>query len=180
MGPLATILGLPISGPIGARTWIARQIANAAMQEMLDPDRIETALLLLERKLEDGQIDEATFEAEEDRLLQELAEITELRAAEAAEGAEDTVDDDTVSDDITDDDPADGDFVSEFEQTPESNPASLTAAAPRPYPVMLGERSPPTTLATLPPQVRDNAQAAQATNPETRQLTTAHAPCPLT
>jgi hypothetical protein len=88
MGPLTTILGLPISGPMGALTWIARQIANAATQELLDPTRIETALLLLERQLEDGLIDEAAFEAEEERLLDELAEISALRAAGAAEAAE--------------------------------------------------------------------------------------------
>ena len=75
MGTLTTLLGLPVSGPMSALTWIARQIANAASQELLDPSRIETALLLLERKLEDGEIDEAAFEAEEDRLLQELAEL---------------------------------------------------------------------------------------------------------
>ena len=83
MGPLATLLTLPVSGPMAGLTWIARQIAGAAMQELLDPTRIETALLALERRLEDGKIDEATFEAEEERLLAELAEITALRTAEA-------------------------------------------------------------------------------------------------
>jgi hypothetical protein len=87
MGPLASILGLPVSGPMTALTWIARQIANAATQEMLDPLRIENALLALERRLEDGLIDEAAFEAEEERLLEELAEIRALR--EAASGAAD-------------------------------------------------------------------------------------------
>ncbi len=93
MGPLTAILGLPVSGPMGALTWIARQIANAANQELLDPARIETALLLLERRLEQGEIDEATFEGEEELLLQELAEITELRAAEAARTDDDQGDD---------------------------------------------------------------------------------------
>jgi hypothetical protein len=55
---------------------------------LLDPTRIEPALLLLERRLEDGLIDEATFEAKEALLLEELAEITALRAtgASAASG----------------------------------------------------------------------------------------------
>ena len=89
MNPLTTVLTLPISGPLGALTWIARQIANAATQQLLDPARIETALLLLERRLEDGQIDEATFDIEEEKLLQELAEITAMRAAEASALTED-------------------------------------------------------------------------------------------
>ena len=84
MGPLSTLLTLPVGGPLGALTWIARQIANAADQEMLDPTRIEAALLLLERRLEDGLIDEPAFEAEEARLLEELAEISALRAAKAS------------------------------------------------------------------------------------------------
>ena len=83
MGTLSTLLGLPVSGPLSGLGWIARQIAAAARQQMLDPKRIETALLLLERRLEDGQIDEATFEAEEALLLEELAEIGAMRAAEA-------------------------------------------------------------------------------------------------
>jgi hypothetical protein len=92
MGPLASLLSLPVSGPLSGLGWIARQIAAAARQQMLDPKRIETALLLLERRLENGEIDEATFEAEEALLLEELAEIGALRAAEAA-GETDAPDD---------------------------------------------------------------------------------------
>jgi hypothetical protein len=68
---------------MGALTWLARQIENAARQEMLDPARIETALRALERRLDSGEIDDAAFEEEEERLLEELAEITRLRAEEA-------------------------------------------------------------------------------------------------
>jgi hypothetical protein len=88
MGSLSTLLSLPVSGPLSGLGWIARQIAAAARQQMLDPKRIETALLLLERRLEDGQIDEAAFEAEEALLLEELAEIGAIRAAEARGEAE--------------------------------------------------------------------------------------------
>ena len=88
MDPVTTILTLPVGGPLRALTWLARQIANAATQQLLDPTRIEAALIALERRLEDGQIDEATFEAEEALLLEELAEIGELRAAEARAASE--------------------------------------------------------------------------------------------
>ncbi len=80
MGPLVGLLGLPFTGPIGTLTWIARQVADAAMQQQLDPARIEAALIALERRLESGEIDEAAFEAEEAELLDELAEIRRLRA----------------------------------------------------------------------------------------------------
>lgn len=81
MDPLTAVLAFPITGPLGALTWIARQIANAAEQQMLDPARIETALRELERRLDDGRIDEPAFEAEEALLLAELEEITAQRAA---------------------------------------------------------------------------------------------------
>lgn len=90
MGPLGTLLALPVAGPIGALQWIARQVAEAAIEQMLDPARIEAALRALERQLDAGAIDEAAFEAEEARLLEELAEMRAIRAGEqtAAETGE--------------------------------------------------------------------------------------------
>jgi hypothetical protein len=80
MGTISNLLSLPVSGPLGAVGWIARQIAEAAITELLDPVRIETALLVLVRKLEAGEIDEDTFEAEEQRLLDELSEMRAIQA----------------------------------------------------------------------------------------------------
>ncbi|HEX2940973.1 MAG TPA: gas vesicle protein GvpG [Rhodopila sp.] len=87
MDPLTAVLTFPISGPMGALAWIARQIANAAEQQMLDPARIETALRELERRLEDGRIDEPAFEAEEALLLAELEDIKAQRAARMEAGS---------------------------------------------------------------------------------------------
>ncbi len=82
MDPLTGLLTSPFLGPIGVVTWLARQVAEAAAQDMLDPGRIEAALLALERRLDAGELDEAAFEAEEAQLLDALAE---MRAAMAAE-----------------------------------------------------------------------------------------------
>jgi hypothetical protein len=79
MGPLSGLVLLPVTGPIGALRWIAQQVAGAATQQWLDPARIEAALLALERRLEAGEIDEAAFEAEEAKLLEELAELRAIR-----------------------------------------------------------------------------------------------------
>jgi hypothetical protein len=84
MGAVGKLLGLPVAGPIGALQWLAQQVANAAWEQMMDPGRIQTALLALEQKLEAGLIDEAAFEAEEDKLLEELNEIRAARAAETS------------------------------------------------------------------------------------------------
>ena len=41
MSMLLGLAGLPLTGPLGGLTWIARRIAEAAEQELGDPQRIE-------------------------------------------------------------------------------------------------------------------------------------------
>jgi len=82
-GPLR-LLALPVAAPLAGLGWLARQVAEAAMTEWLDPARIEVALLRLERRLELGEIDESTFEAEEALLLEELAQMRATAAGEEA------------------------------------------------------------------------------------------------
>lgn len=77
---LAALLGFPIAMPLLGVGWLARQVAEAALQEMLDPARIEAALLALERRLDAGEIDEAEYEAGETELLEAL---TRMRATAA-------------------------------------------------------------------------------------------------
>ncbi len=79
-----SLLGLPVTAPLGALGWLARQVAEAAVKEWADPARIEAAVLALAQRLERGEIDEETYDAEEARLLDELAE---MRAAARAEEA---------------------------------------------------------------------------------------------
>lgn len=85
MSILGSIIALPVAGPLGALQWIARQVAEQALQKMLDPARIEQALRLLERRLDNGEITEEAFEAEESRLLEELMEMRAIQAGTAAE-----------------------------------------------------------------------------------------------
>jgi hypothetical protein len=80
MGFVTTIGGLPITGPLFGLEWLARRIAEAAERELNDPTRVERELITLERALDAGEIDEATFEAREAELLTELAEIMHARA----------------------------------------------------------------------------------------------------
>ena len=85
MSILGSIIALPVAGPLGALQWIARQVAEQALQQMLDPARIEQALRLLERRLDNGEITEEAFEAEESRLLEELMEMRAIQAGTAVE-----------------------------------------------------------------------------------------------
>jgi len=66
MNWLGYLLTFPISVPIEVSLWTAR-----------------TALMELEMKLDLGEIDEETFEAEEAQILARLKEIREYKAANA-------------------------------------------------------------------------------------------------
>ena len=77
MGPLGTLLGLPVAGPLLGLGWLARRIAEAAELEMNNPVRIEAELLALEQLLESGAIDDATYEAREAPLLEILGRLTQ-------------------------------------------------------------------------------------------------------
>jgi glucose-6-phosphate dehydrogenase assembly protein OpcA len=75
MGILTRSLTLPIAGPLLGLGWLARRIAETALAELNDPARIEAELLMLERALDAGEIDEPAFEAREAELLTTLAAL---------------------------------------------------------------------------------------------------------
>lgn len=81
LGRVASLLALPVLGPLRGVGWVAGQIAEAAEKEAFDPARVEAALLALERRLEAGEITEAAFEAAEAEQLEILAVIRARRRA---------------------------------------------------------------------------------------------------
>jgi len=74
MGLLRTLLTFPVSAPVSGALWIARQVHESADQELSDPVAIRRTLAELERALEAGEIDEATYEEAELGLLRRLQE----------------------------------------------------------------------------------------------------------
>ncbi|MFI0775960.1 gas vesicle protein GvpG [Streptomyces sp. NPDC021212] len=54
--------------------WVLRQVLAAAEREYYDPAAIQRELTALAARLEDGEIDEAEFERQEDVLLDRLEE----------------------------------------------------------------------------------------------------------
>ena len=80
MGLLLKVLGLPVTGPIDFALWTARKLAERAEDVMYDDAPVRAALMELELKLDLGEIDEDTFEAEETLLLERLNEIREHKA----------------------------------------------------------------------------------------------------
>jgi hypothetical protein len=69
---LLQLLTAPITLPLSGFRFILGQIADFADQELYDEDRIRQDLLLLQLRLEEGEIDEEQYEAEEAEIMQRL------------------------------------------------------------------------------------------------------------
>ncbi|RVU17570.1 gas vesicle protein [Streptomyces antnestii] len=78
MGLLTQILTLPLA-PVRGVGWVANRVLEAAEDEYYNPAPVHRELAELERQLLDGEIDEATFDAREDELLDRLDEIRDRR-----------------------------------------------------------------------------------------------------
>ena len=75
MSLLLKLITLPVTGPLAAAWWTANKLAEHAEEVYYDDEPIKAALMELELRLELGEIDEETFEAEETILLTHLTEI---------------------------------------------------------------------------------------------------------
>ncbi|GAA3772095.1 gas vesicle protein GvpG [Streptomyces phyllanthi] len=80
MGLLSALLTAPLA-PVRGVVWVADQLAEAADREVNDPAAVRARLAALNQALEDGDIDLAAFEREEDRLLDRLEARTGPEAA---------------------------------------------------------------------------------------------------
>ncbi|WP_327281336.1 MULTISPECIES: gas vesicle protein GvpG [unclassified Streptomyces] len=77
MGLLTYLLTLPVA-PVRAVTWVAQRVVDEAEELYYDPAPVWHRLAELEQQLLSGEIDEETFDREEDELLDRLAEINEF------------------------------------------------------------------------------------------------------
>lgn len=75
---LLQILTAPVSLPFAGLRFILERVAEMAEQELYDEERIKADLLLLQYRLEEGEIDENEYAAEEAVIMERL------RAARAA------------------------------------------------------------------------------------------------
>lgn len=65
-------------GPVGLVVWTAERILEAAEQELYDPEAVLAALAALNDEYDRGLVDDETFAAAEDRLMERL-EIARTR-----------------------------------------------------------------------------------------------------
>jgi hypothetical protein len=71
MGLITGLLTLPLA-PVRGVAWVARRVGDAAEAELYDPAAIRAELADLYQDLEDGLIDEATYDEREEELLDRL------------------------------------------------------------------------------------------------------------
>lgn len=88
---LLKLLALPVTLPAAGIKFCLQQVLNAAEAELNDDAPVREALLLLSLKLEEGEISEEEFVAQEAVLVQRLREIRarkeqQLRQQLAAQG----------------------------------------------------------------------------------------------
>ncbi|KOG09860.1 gas vesicle protein [Streptomyces viridochromogenes] len=78
MGMLSQLLTAPLL-PMRLAVWAAQRALDEATDEYYDPAPVYAALAELERMLQDGEIDQAAFDRQEDELLDRLDEIAQFR-----------------------------------------------------------------------------------------------------
>jgi hypothetical protein len=76
---LFKLLGLPFSLPAAGVKFVFNQLIETAEQEMMDDGPVKEALLELQMRLEEGEIDEEEFAEHELVLFQRLREIRAYR-----------------------------------------------------------------------------------------------------
>ncbi|MGQ4419349.1 gas vesicle protein GvpG [Streptomyces sp. SAS_269] len=68
MGIVSGLLLLPLA-PVRGTVWVADHLLHEARRQTHDPRAVQARLAQLNRDLDDGVVDEAAFEKEEERLL---------------------------------------------------------------------------------------------------------------
>jgi len=72
MGLIGGLLALPLA-PARGLVWVVGQVIDEAEAQLHDPRRIHAELARAEEALEAGEIDQETYEAIEEELLDRLA-----------------------------------------------------------------------------------------------------------
>jgi len=81
MGLLATLLTLPVTGPLRGVMWIAEKAAEQAEHELYDEGAVRGQLQELELRCDLGEISEEEYLTAEESLLARLRDIREHHAA---------------------------------------------------------------------------------------------------
>ena len=80
MGPLETLVALPVWGPIGLVLWVAENVQEQAERQLYGQDALRGRLMELELSFDLGEIGEEEFLEEEAALLEALEAARERDA----------------------------------------------------------------------------------------------------
>jgi hypothetical protein len=69
---LLKVLGAPVGLPVAGFRYILETIRDMVERELYDEDRIREELLLLQLRLDEGELDEAAYDEQETLLLAQL------------------------------------------------------------------------------------------------------------
>lgn len=67
---LFQILGAPVTVPVAGFSFILRQIRDLAERELYDPERVREEILLLQMRLDQGEITEEEYKELEGPLME--------------------------------------------------------------------------------------------------------------
>jgi hypothetical protein len=76
---LLKLLGLPVTAPIAGFKFILQQLEDMAERELNDEDRLRDELLLLQLRLEEGEVSEDEYLAQEADIVARLRVIRERK-----------------------------------------------------------------------------------------------------
>lgn len=79
MGLLTHLLFWPVTGPVAGIRWTLSKVQRVVEEELIDDTPVKQALMELNMRLELGDIDDATYVAEEAKLMVRLRKIREWR-----------------------------------------------------------------------------------------------------
>lgn len=82
---LFQLLTAPISLPVAGFKFILQQLAEVAEHELMDEDHIHEELLLLNLRLEEGEINEGEFAEQEAEIMVRLREARAYRQRRAGD-----------------------------------------------------------------------------------------------
>ena len=82
---LLKLLTFPVSLPIAGGTWVLQTVLNEAERKYYDEAAILEEMAQLERQFDAGEIDENTFDEQEEALLQRLLDAREYWKRKEAE-----------------------------------------------------------------------------------------------
>lgn len=76
---LKHLVGWPVTGPLYLTRFSMEKARDTAIRELTDESKVKEALMELQLRLQEGEIDEETYEEEEARLMHRLREVRAWR-----------------------------------------------------------------------------------------------------